>query len=124
MILDQTDLDVAVSDLLSKVSNVYVLVMEKKALAKISSMTQIYTQIAQQTLKCAEFIVHYSETKSFCKSISLRRCMALNAISFLFVQGDDLASTSSRAQMPKLAVTAMLSTVSCNNSEIKRLVTP
>lgn len=51
MILDQANLDAAVSDLLSKVSNVFVLVIEKKALANISSMINTYTKIAQQTLK-------------------------------------------------------------------------
>lgn len=119
MILDQANLDAAVSDLLSKVSNVFVLVIEKKALANISSMINTYTKIAQQTLKCAEFIVHYSETKSFGESIPLRHCLALSVISFLFVQGSDLASTSSGTRMPRFTVTVMFSTISCSNSETK-----
>ncbi|KAG2368295.1 hypothetical protein BDR07DRAFT_120736 [Suillus spraguei] len=69
MILDQANFDIAVSDLLFKVSDVYVLVTEKEALAHVSSMIKIYTKIAQQTLKCAEFVVHYSETKSFWKQL-------------------------------------------------------
>ncbi|KAG2131285.1 uncharacterized protein EDB93DRAFT_1311691 [Suillus bovinus] len=69
MILDQANLDSAVYDLLDKVSNVYVSVIEKKALANISSMIEIYTKIAEHTLKCAEFVVHHSETKSFGKRL-------------------------------------------------------
>ncbi|KAG1854358.1 hypothetical protein C8R48DRAFT_835826 [Suillus tomentosus] len=64
MILDQADRDVAVSSLLSKISEVYTLITEEEELAKIQSMLAIYGKIAQQTLECADFISHYSETKS------------------------------------------------------------
>ncbi|KAG2036511.1 hypothetical protein BDR03DRAFT_451693 [Suillus americanus] len=69
MILDQADRDVAVSGLLSKISEVYTFITEKEELAKIESMLAIYRKIAQQTLECADFISHYSETKSACKLI-------------------------------------------------------
>ncbi|KAG2128335.1 uncharacterized protein EDB93DRAFT_1109034 [Suillus bovinus] len=59
IILDQANLDVAISDLLSKVSDVYVLVIEKKTLANISSMIKIYTKIAQQTLKETTWQEHF-----------------------------------------------------------------
>jgi len=80
MILDQADRDNAVSDLLTKVSKVYSFVTEEEELAKIESMIVVYGKIAQQTLECADFIVHYSETKSVCESISLRRRLKLNAV--------------------------------------------
>ncbi|KAG1792137.1 uncharacterized protein HD556DRAFT_1537001 [Suillus plorans] len=64
MILDQADRDVAVSLLLSKISEVYTFITEEEELAKIKSMLAIYGKIAQQTLECADFISHYSETKS------------------------------------------------------------
>ncbi|KAG2100142.1 uncharacterized protein F5147DRAFT_813275, partial [Suillus discolor] len=64
MILDQANRDVAVSSLLSKISEVYVFITEEEELAKIQSMLAIYGKIAQQTLECADFISHYSETKS------------------------------------------------------------
>ncbi|KAG1800887.1 uncharacterized protein HD556DRAFT_967441 [Suillus plorans] len=64
MILDQADRDVAVSLLLSKISEVYTFITEEEELAKIQSMLAIYGKIAQQTLECADFISHYSETKS------------------------------------------------------------
>ncbi|KAG2335552.1 hypothetical protein BDR05DRAFT_1006687 [Suillus weaverae] len=38
--------------------------MEEKELIKIQSMLAMYGKIAQQTLVCADFISHYSETKS------------------------------------------------------------
>ncbi|KAG1792155.1 uncharacterized protein HD556DRAFT_1482212 [Suillus plorans] len=64
MILHQADRDVAVRLLLSKISEVYTFITEKEELAKIESMLSIYVKIAQQTLVCADFISHYSETKS------------------------------------------------------------
>ena len=69
MILDQADRDAAVSRLLLKVSEVFAFMGEKEELAKITSMLAIYGKIARQTLECADFITHYSETKSVCKSI-------------------------------------------------------
>jgi len=68
MILNQAELDVAVSSRLSKISEVYTFITEDE-LAKIQSMLVIYRKIAQQTLECADFISHYSETKSACESI-------------------------------------------------------
>jgi hypothetical protein len=73
MILDQADRDIAVSLLLSKISEVYTFITEEEELAKIQSMLAIYGKIAQQTLECADFISHYSETKSACESIPLLR---------------------------------------------------
>ncbi|KAG2091229.1 uncharacterized protein F5147DRAFT_823336 [Suillus discolor] len=64
MILDQADRDVAVSSLLSKISEVYTFITEGEELAKIQSMLAIYGKIAQQMLECADFISHYSEMKS------------------------------------------------------------
>ncbi|KAG2337953.1 WD40 repeat-like protein [Suillus weaverae] len=64
MILDQADRDVAVSSLLSKISEVYTFITEEEQLPKIPSMLAICGKIAQQTLECADFISHYSETKS------------------------------------------------------------
>ncbi|OJA15904.1 hypothetical protein AZE42_11497, partial [Rhizopogon vesiculosus] len=64
MILDQVDRDDAVSSLLSKVSEVFAFITEEEELAKITSMLAVYGKIARQTLECADFITHYSETKS------------------------------------------------------------
>ncbi|OJA15243.1 hypothetical protein AZE42_11550, partial [Rhizopogon vesiculosus] len=64
MILDQADRDDAVSSLLSKVSEVFAFMTEEEELAKITSMLAVYGKIARQTLECADFIIHYSETKS------------------------------------------------------------
>jgi hypothetical protein len=79
MILDQADHDVAVSDLLKKISEVYTLITEEEELAKIQSMLAIYGKIAQQILECADFICHYSETKSTCESIPLFGLLCPNA---------------------------------------------
>ncbi|KAG1725688.1 uncharacterized protein EDB91DRAFT_1167458 [Suillus paluster] len=69
IILDQADRDAAVSHLLSKISEVYTFIAEDEALAKIQSMLAIYGKIARQTLECADFITHYSETKSAWKRL-------------------------------------------------------
>jgi len=71
MILDQEKRDDAVSSLLSKVSEVFSFMVEEKALKTIPSMLAIYGKIAQQTIECADFITHYSETTSACESIPL-----------------------------------------------------
>ncbi|OAX32570.1 hypothetical protein K503DRAFT_870078, partial [Rhizopogon vinicolor AM-OR11-026] len=64
MILDQADRDDAVSGLLTKVSEVYDFITEGGTLAEIQSMQATYVKISQQTLVCADFIAHYSETKN------------------------------------------------------------
>ncbi|KAG1722648.1 uncharacterized protein EDB91DRAFT_1082712, partial [Suillus paluster] len=64
MIIAQADRDAAVSSLLQKMSEIYAFMTQDEALAKIESMIAIYGKIARQTLECADFITHYSETKS------------------------------------------------------------
>ncbi|KAG2106707.1 uncharacterized protein F5147DRAFT_653680 [Suillus discolor] len=49
----------------SKISDIYVLLMEGDRLARISSMLEIYGKIVQQTLECADFVVHYSDMQNF-----------------------------------------------------------
>lgn len=85
MILDQANRDVAVSDLLKKVSDVYAFITEDEALAEIPSIQALIGKIARQTLECADFNVHYSETKSACESISLS--CRLRTRCNLFAQG-------------------------------------
>ena len=74
MIIGQVDRDNAVHALLEKLSEVYTFMNEDGRLAEIEFMQAIYGKIARQTLECADFITHYSETKSACKSDPLRRC--------------------------------------------------
>jgi hypothetical protein len=69
MILDQAERDHALSRLLAKISEVYVLIMEVD-LVKISFMLETYGRMARQILECADFIAHYSEIKSACESTS------------------------------------------------------
>jgi hypothetical protein len=67
MILDQVDRDDAVRDLLKKLSEVYTFMNGDKKLTEIQGMQALYGKLAQQTLECADFIVHYSKTKSTCE---------------------------------------------------------
>jgi len=71
MILDQEDRDNAVRSLLEKVSDVYKFMNEDGRLIEIPTMQELYGKMARQTLECADFIVHYSETKSECESSAL-----------------------------------------------------
>ncbi|KAG1724626.1 uncharacterized protein EDB91DRAFT_1340036, partial [Suillus paluster] len=64
MIIAQADRDAAVSGLLQKISEIYAFMTQDEALAELESMVGIYGKIARQTLECADFITHYSETKS------------------------------------------------------------
>jgi hypothetical protein len=83
MILDQADRDDAVRDLLDKLSEVYTFMNGDGRLAEIPTMQELYGKLARQTLECADFVVHYSETKSACESNALYRrpCPTLNVIS-------------------------------------------
>src|SRR5882757_271441 len=119
MILDQADRDNAVSSLLSKVSEVFAFMTEEEELAKITCMLAVYGKIARQTLECADFITHYSQTKSVCKSILSHG--RTKTLCNLFAQGRDSVNTSSKTQMRRLRATAGFSTVSCSNSETKWL---
>jgi hypothetical protein len=74
MILDQADRDDAVRDLLKKLSEVYTFMNQDGRLADIQIMQEVFGKLAQQSLECADFIVHYSEAKSACESNALRRC--------------------------------------------------
>jgi hypothetical protein len=40
---------------------------------EIESMQELFGKMAQQIRQCADFIIHYSEMKSFCESNSLCR---------------------------------------------------
>jgi len=68
MVLSQAEPDDAVRALLERLSEVYTFMNEDKRLAEIPSMQALYGKIARQTLECADFIVHFSETKSVCES--------------------------------------------------------
>jgi hypothetical protein len=68
MIINQANRDDQVSRLLSKLSDVYALLMEGEGLVRIASMPEICEKIARQTLECADFVVHYTDMKSFCQS--------------------------------------------------------
>jgi len=70
MILDQEDRDNAVRGLLEKVSDVYKF-MNEGGTVEIPTMQELYRKVARQTLECADFIVHYSETKTACESGAL-----------------------------------------------------
>jgi len=113
MILE-ANVDKDVHNLLEMVSKVYTFMNEEGKLDEIQSMEALYGRIARQTLECADFIAHYSETKSICESILLHHGI-LNVIS---TQGKDLTSKP----MVPWRVTGVLSPVSCNNVEIKKLV--
>jgi len=97
MILNQAERDDAVRALLERLSEVYTFMNEDKRLAEIPSMQALYGKISRQTLECADFIVHYSETKSVCES---SRCIIAWHSRLLFVQGEDLAGTSSKRLLP------------------------
>jgi hypothetical protein len=62
--IGQADRDAAVYSVLEKISEFCALMTEEKELQNISSVLPIYLKIAQQTQECADFIVHYSETKN------------------------------------------------------------
>jgi len=87
MVIAQSDRDQAVHRLVDKLDQVYGFMIQDETLGQISSMRDILGQISQQTLECARFIRDYSETKSFCESLS---CCTFNILTLLLLsQGRD-----------------------------------
>ncbi|KAG2136373.1 uncharacterized protein EDB93DRAFT_1106927 [Suillus bovinus] len=80
MVIAQSDRDQAVNRLVDKLEQVYDFVMQDETLGQISSMRGILGQISQQTLECARFIRDYSETKSFCESLSYSTFLMLSLL--------------------------------------------
>jgi len=62
----QVDLDQSISDLLSKVQNVYEFLLEEDTLSNLDTMKDALARIAQVISNCAQFIKNFSETTSFC----------------------------------------------------------
>ncbi|KAJ8589073.1 hypothetical protein M405DRAFT_842096 [Rhizopogon salebrosus TDB-379] len=70
IIIDQADRDDAVRALLEKLSEFYEFMNVGGRLAEIESMQVLFGNMARQAFKCADFIVHYSETKSAWKRLA------------------------------------------------------
>ncbi|KAG6329342.1 hypothetical protein ID866_9747 [Astraeus odoratus] len=66
-IIDQTDRDKAINDLLLKISAFYKFITEDDRLVKITSMQDTLKHMSEQILECTKFIKNYSETKNFWK---------------------------------------------------------
>ncbi|KAG6329000.1 hypothetical protein ID866_10089 [Astraeus odoratus] len=65
LILSQATLDASVQDLLCKIGKTYHFIIEEDILSKVNAMKDTLAQLAQTVQECAQFIVKYSETKSF-----------------------------------------------------------
>jgi hypothetical protein len=74
-ILAQAKRDDDISALFEEISEVYSLITEDKRLPVIEtkSMQDLFEKMADEIRKCADFIINYSEQKSFCESNSLCR---------------------------------------------------
>lgn len=72
MIIDQTTRDDSVRSLLSKMNEVYTLLM-KEELQDIESMKTVVERICYQTLECSYFIREYSQNKNFRKLMLIFR---------------------------------------------------
>ena len=68
MILTQANLDASIQDLSSRIRQTYRIIMDNRSPSKANSMKSTLVQIARVMQECAQFISHYSETKSFCTS--------------------------------------------------------
>lgn len=77
MILSQANLDMSMMDLISRVKQIYELILEYSSPSRINSMKDVLVQIAQVIHECAQFISHYSETKSFCTYLCILLCRSL-----------------------------------------------
>ncbi|KAG6330059.1 hypothetical protein ID866_9031, partial [Astraeus odoratus] len=64
-ILNQTNLDQAVVDLLQKISHVYAFLVDDNTLLKIDLIRKPLGELAKLVPKCVQFIQAYAKTKSF-----------------------------------------------------------
>ncbi|KAL4072384.1 WD40-repeat-containing domain protein [Scleroderma yunnanense] len=65
LILSQTNLDASIGDLISKIKQIYELILENKVPSKINTTKDVLVQLAQIVQECAHFVANYSETKNF-----------------------------------------------------------
>ena len=78
--LSQTSFDASVGDLVTSIQQTYELILENRSLSKINSSKDVLVQIAQVVQECSQFVIKYSETKSFC---ALVICVIFIALSSL-----------------------------------------
>ena len=55
---------------MARIERTYALILENKAPSKINAAKDVLVEISQVMKECAQFITKYSETTSFCKSIT------------------------------------------------------
>ncbi|KAL4078818.1 hypothetical protein V8B97DRAFT_2067943 [Scleroderma yunnanense] len=65
VILSQANLDASIADLISRIKQTYELILQNKSPSRTNSMKDILVQIAQVIKECTQFILSYSQTKSF-----------------------------------------------------------
>ena len=64
--LSQSSFDASIGDLVTGIQQAYELILENRSLSKINSSKDVLVQIAQVVQECSQFVLKYSETKSFC----------------------------------------------------------
>ena len=64
------NLDESVAELITRIKRTYKLILENKSPSKINAAKDVLLEIAQVMQECAQFITKYSETASFCTSIT------------------------------------------------------
>ena len=67
--LSQTSLDASIGDLVTAIQQAYELILKNGSPSKINSSKDVLVKIAQVVQDCSQFVIKYSETKSFCASV-------------------------------------------------------
>jgi hypothetical protein len=94
-------------------------------LAEIESMQVLFGKMARQAFECADFIVHYSETKSACESNPVLVIITgLTQFFFSFLQGRGWPGTSPQKPVSRFRVTVKFLMLSCSNFVIARFAIP
>ena len=57
-------------ELITRIKRIYEVILENNSLLKINAVDYVLVEIAQVMQECAQFIAKYSETASFCASIT------------------------------------------------------
>ena len=66
----QANLDASIGDLITRIEQTYGCILENRSPSRINATKHVLKKIAQVVEECAQFIVKYSEPKSFCTSIT------------------------------------------------------
>ena len=115
--LSQTSFDTSLGDLVTGIQQAYELILENRSLAKINSSKDVLVEIAQVVQECSQFVINYSETKSFCALVIPVISIAISSFRRVLPREECFLGDSDQSRQLQLGATGADAKVSkCHNS--------